>query len=124
MPIIATPRPSTGKSEIRGEQRKLAAELDLRPPCAVIEPVRAVLSETTSASPPRTLDCKHAAVVGRRNRAVTGCGCLGSTFFNGRTSLFTVGGARNEESRRFARRLISHLGQRRRSNDGRGQKTR
>jgi hypothetical protein len=31
-----------GKSEIRGELRKLAAELDLRPPRAVIEPVRAV----------------------------------------------------------------------------------
>ena len=54
-----------GKSEIRGELRKLAAELDLRPTRAVIEPVRAVLSETTSASPPRTFDCKHC----RRRRA-------------------------------------------------------
>jgi hypothetical protein len=54
-----------GKSEIRGELSKLAAELDLRPPCAVMEPVRAALSETTSASPPRTLDCKHC----RRRRA-------------------------------------------------------
>jgi len=54
-----------GKSEIRGELRRLAAELDLRPPRAAIEPVRAVVSEVTSTTSQRTLDCKHC----RRRRA-------------------------------------------------------
>jgi len=44
-----------GKSEIRGELRRLAAELDLR----------AVVSEVTSTTSQRTLDCKHC----RRRRA-------------------------------------------------------
>src|SRR6516162_8879425 len=47
-----------GKSEIRAELRRLAAELDRRPAHAVIEPVRAVMAEMTSASP-ALLGCKH-----------------------------------------------------------------
>jgi hypothetical protein len=54
-----------GKSEIRGELRKLAAELDLRPPRAAISPPRAIAVEIASAPLPPTFECKHC----RRRRA-------------------------------------------------------